>query len=169
METTTARWYAVHTLPRLEATAEAHLARQGFETFVPRVLVNKKHARRIETVKAPLFPRYGFLRIDLERQRWRSINGTTGVAALVMAEDRPLAVPTGVVEALRAAVNADGVIDFDRGLQPGDPVRLRDGPFAGALGVLERLDDKGRVEMLLSLINGTVRLRIAREAVEAAV
>ena len=79
-----ARWYAFHTLPRAEGVAEAHLLRQGFEVFVPRVLVTRRHARKLETVKVAFFPRYGFVRLDLDRHRWRSVNGTTGIASLVI-------------------------------------------------------------------------------------
>lgn len=161
-----ARWYAVHTLPRMEASASAHLARQGFEPFLPLRKATRRHARRIETVRAPYFPRYGFVRLDLARQRWRSINGTTGVASLVMARDRPLPVPEGVVEALLAAVTTEGVVDFDRSLEPGTPVRLIAGPLAGRFGTLTRLDDHGRVEMLLSLIGETVRVKVARDLLE---
>lgn len=162
----TGRWYAVHTLPRGEATAEAHLLRQGFEVFLPRFARVVRHARKIKRRKAPLFPRYGFVRLDLTRQRWRSVNGTAGVASLVMGRDLPLAVPTGVVEALLACATCEGVVDLDHGLRPGDPVRLIAGPLAGQLGILTRLDDRGRVEMLLSLLAGKVRLTVAREMPE---
>lgn len=160
------RWYAVHTLPRMEASAEAHLARQGWETFLPRIRSTRKHARRVETVATPLFPRYGFVRLDLSRDRWRSVNGTIGVSGLVMGRDLPCAVPAGVVEELIAAVDPDGFVDLVRGMEPGAPVRLRSGPLAGQIGTLMRLDAKGRVEMLLSLISGTVRLKLARELLE---
>lgn len=158
------RWFAVQTLAHMEATAEVHLARQGFESFLPRIKVTRRHARKIETVKTPLFPGYGFVRLDLSRHRWRSVNGTAGVAGLVMACDRPQPIPHGTVEGLQQATTAEGVVDLDHGLRPGDPVRLVAGPFAGQLGVLVRLDGKARVEMLLSLIGGSVRLKVARDA-----
>ena len=162
------RWYAVHTLPQREGTAEAHLLRQGFHVYVPRISTVKRHARRIEKLKIPLFPRYGFVRLDLGRDRWRSINGTTGVTSLVMARDFPAPVPVGVVEALVLAQTNDGVVDFDWGFRPGDEVCVVSGPFSGALGVLKRLTPTGRVEMLLSLLNVTVRMSVARDVLEPA-
>lgn len=167
-ETTGERWYAVHTLPRREGTAEAHLVRQGFQVFLPRVSTTKKHARRVEKIKAPLFPRYGFVRLDLGRDRWRSVNGTTGVSSLVMAHEFPAPVPVGVVETLIGSQTAEGVIDFDWGFRPGDKVRVVSGPFEGALGELKRLTPTGRVEMLLSLLNATVRVSVARDVLEPA-
>jgi transcriptional antiterminator RfaH len=71
-------WYVVHTHPHAEAKAAAHLERQGYSTYLPRYLKCRRHARRIEIVPAPLFPRYLFVTIDRLRQRWRSIQSTVG-------------------------------------------------------------------------------------------
>ena len=157
------RWYVVHTLPRLEGTAQGHLDRQGFETFFPRIATTRRHARRVENVRAPLFPRYGFVRLDLGRDRWRSVGGTIGVAGFVTVADRPQPVPHGVVETLLASRDESGLTVFGHGLKAGDQVRLLSGPFCGALGVLERLDDKGRVELLMSFMNGIVRLKVSQD------
>jgi transcription antitermination factor NusG len=80
-----------------------------------------------------------FVVLNPERDRWRSINGTFGVARLVSAHRRPMPVPTGVVEALLANVDE---VRFDRGLKPGQTVRVVAGPFAQFLGVLQRLGEK---------------------------
>ena len=59
------RWFVAHTHPHAEGKASAHLARQGFETYLPRYLKRRRHARKIETVAAPFFPRYVFVFVDL--------------------------------------------------------------------------------------------------------
>ncbi|WP_276326398.1 transcription termination/antitermination protein NusG [Prosthecomicrobium hirschii] len=157
------RWYAVYTLPNKEPLARFHIERQGWRAFLPLIEKSRRHARRIETVRAALFPRYLFVSLDVTRDRWRSVNGTTGVASLVMFGDRPLAVPESLVKALAASVRPDGVIEPDYGFQPGDRVRLTAGPLAGGIGELLSLDAKGRVELLLTLLNGnTLRARVAR-------
>ena len=64
----------------------------------------------------PIFPRYLFVVLDLDRDRWRSVNGTFGVARLVMmAGDRPQPAPHGVVEALVALADGRDVL---RGRSP---------------------------------------------------
>ncbi|TPQ49421.1 transcriptional activator RfaH [Prosthecomicrobium hirschii] len=157
------RWYAVYTLPNKEVIARRHIERQGWLVFLPLIEKTRRHARRITTVHAALFSRYLFVRMNVARDRWRSINGTTGVACLVMSGDRPLAVPPGLVEALACAVRPDGVIEPDYGYRPGDRVRLVAGPLAGGIGELLALDDKGRVELLLTLLSGSMlRVRMAR-------
>jgi transcription antitermination factor NusG len=53
-------------------------------------------------------------------------------------------------------------------LRKGQMVRLVNGPFADALGVLDRLDNKGRVEVLLDIMGKGVRVRLQTEWVEPA-
>ena len=105
-----------------------------------------------------------FVILDRERPGWRRVNGTRGVERLISDRDGPIAVARGVVEALAAASDARGVVRFgDAGLAIGDSVRVVAGPFAGALGVLQRLDGPARAQVLLKLLGGTVKVAAARE------
>jgi len=61
------RWYVVQTHSQAEAKACGHLQRQGFEIYLPKYLKRRRHARRTETVIAPLFPRYLFVAVDMTR------------------------------------------------------------------------------------------------------
>src|ERR1019366_2133783 len=90
------RWFLAYTAPCREATAETHLRRQGFRSFLPRYLKTVRHARKLRTVKAPIFPRYLFVALNLDRDRWRSVNSTMGVVSLFMAHDRPVPAPEGI-------------------------------------------------------------------------
>jgi transcription elongation factor/antiterminator RfaH len=155
------RWYAVHTQLFAEARAEGQLHRQGFRTFQPKRHKTVRHARRQSTVEAPFFPRYLFIVLDLARHQWRSVNGTFGVSRLVMWGDRPQPVPRGVVEALIAAADARGILQFGEKLQVGGPVRLMAGPFAEQLAILDRLDDAGRVRVLLDILGRQVAISTA--------
>ena len=146
------RWYAVHTLPFAEERAERQLQRQKFRTFQPKRHKTIRHARKLRTVEAPFFPRYLFIVLDLARHQWRSVNGTFGVSRLVMRGDQPHPVPRGVVEALIEAADARGILQLGRKLQLGEPVRLLAGPFAEQIAILDRLDDSGRVQVLLHIL-----------------
>jgi len=146
------RWYAVHTLPFAEARAERQLQRQEFRTFQPKRYKTIRHARKLSTIEAPFFPRYLFIVLDLTRHQWRSVNGTFGVSRLVMHGDQPHPVPRGVVEALIEAADARGILQLGRKLQLGESVRLLAGPFAEQIAILDRLDDSGRVQVLLHIL-----------------
>jgi transcription elongation factor/antiterminator RfaH len=154
------RWYVARTLPQRELPAARQLGNQGFRTFVPRFWKNRRHARKVETVSAPLFPRYIFVVVDCTRDRWRSINGTLGVDRLLMYGGEPQPVPQGVVENLIGAADHEGNIRFDFDLKEGQSVKVTAGPFADLVGRLERLDDNGRVRVLLEILGGTVRVAL---------
>jgi len=163
----TERWYAVQSLPRREVGAQGQLEAQGFRTFLPRVAATTRHGGKLRTVRVPAFPGYLFVILDLDRDRWRSVNGTFGVARLIMGEDRPLAVPRGVVEALLDYVDDTGLCRFDRDLCVGQSVRVIAGPFAQALGQLVRVDDQGRVRVLLEIMGGKISASLERSALVA--
>jgi transcription antitermination factor NusG len=162
------RWYVVHTLPRREIGAEFHLGRQGFRTFFPYIVKTVRHARRLRTVRAAAFPRYLFVVLDPDRDPWRSVNGTIGVCNLLMADGRPDPVPHGVVESLIAATDNAGVLRSGPPLKPGQSIRVRIGPFADAIGSLQRLDDRGRVRVLLQIMGGQVPTMLDCSHIEAA-
>ncbi len=159
------RWFVVHSMPHRESGAKGHLENQGYRTFLPRRLKTRLHARKLETVLAPFFPRYLFIALDLNRDRWRSVNGTFGVSRLIMEGERPKPVARGVVEALVAASDARDVLRFDGDgrLRIGERVRILAGPFADKFGVLERLGDQGRVRLLLEIMGGCVPVEVSSE------
>jgi transcriptional antiterminator RfaH len=158
------RWYVVHTLPHREMQAERQLAAQGFRTFLPRYGKTVRHARKLRTVNAPLFPRYLFVALDLEHDRWRSVNGTFGVARLMTADECPIPVSRGVVESLAASCGENGYLQLGKTLGLGEHVRVLSGPFADLVGRLTRVDGNTRVQVLLRLLGGEVPVSIEREA-----
>ena len=164
------RWYVVQTQSHAEGKATAHLTRQGFEAYLPRYLKRRRHARRVETVAAPLFPRYLFISIDMAAQRWRSISSTMGVSRLVCNGDQPAAVAEGVISALKGREGADGLVRLDpppRFMQ-GDQVRIVDGVFSACLGLFEGMADRDRVAVLLDLLGRKVRVVVDGLSVVAA-
>lgn len=159
------RWFAAMTQPQREGVAVDNLRRQGFCTFSPLERVTRRHARKTIATTAPVFRGYVFVRMDPLRARWRSINGTLGVRSLVTNGDSPLAIRPGVVETLVASTDADGILEFVDPLQPGMMVRLRAGPFAEQLGVIERLDGRNRLVLLMSLMGSQVRTGVSRDMI----
>jgi len=71
-------WYVALTQPRAELKATGRLLRQGLEPYLPAYLKRRRHARRVDFVAAPLFPRYVFVSTNLTMQRWRAIHSATG-------------------------------------------------------------------------------------------
>ena len=164
------RWYVVQTQANAENKAVAHLGRQGFTTYLPRYLKRRRHARRVDTVAAPLFPRYLFVKIDTGIQRWRSIYSTIGVSRLVCNGDCPVPVSDAVINALQGRENTSGYVQFDDRPKfgAGDKVRILEGAFYDCLGIYAGMPDRERVEILLDLLGRKVRVLLGAEAIAAA-
>jgi transcription elongation factor/antiterminator RfaH len=161
------RWFLAHTQPKSEWKAELHLGAQGFRTYLPQIQKTIRHARQLRTVRAPLFPRYLFVILDLERDRWLSVRSTVGVSHLFTQEGRPVPVPNGIVASLIA--QSDGnVTRLDHKLVKGQNVRILSGPFAEFIGTLERLDEAGRVKVLLDMMGTSVPVFLHRSALSPA-
>src|SRR5262245_40932394 len=157
---TATRWYVVQTRPHAENKAAVHLDRQGFGTYLPRYLKRRRHARRIETVAAPLFPRYLFVAVDLAAQRWRAIQSTGGVAHLVSHGEEPVPVAAGVVEALQRRHDERGFVRLAQKprFAPGERIRVLDGVFSTCLGLFECMADNERIAVLLDLLGRKVKV-----------
>jgi transcriptional antiterminator RfaH len=161
------RWYLVHTRPNGERKAEINLEAQGFKAFLPQIERTVRHARRLTTVRRPLFPRYLFVRLDLGRDRWLSINSTFGVSRLFTQEGRPVAVPFGIVETLLAHSDS-GLTRLDGSLAEGQRVRILSGPLADFTATVVRLDARRRVDVLLEIMGAAVSVSVDRRALAPA-
>lgn len=156
-----AAWYVAQTQVQGEIKACMNLSKQDFEVYFPVYHKTVHHARRVNVVKAPLFPNYIFVRIDLEKQRWRAINSTIGIKRLVGCEGVPARIATDVIEQLKAHEKADGFLSFvspAARLKAGDQVRILGGAFGSCCGVFLAKTDNERVEILLDMLGRKVRV-----------
>lgn len=142
-------WYVTETKPNSEASVVRHLARQGFETFLPvekRVRIVNFH--KVE-VSIPLFPRYLFVELDLKIERWRAVCSTYGVHRLLgSGPETPISLPEGTVERWRAYEPP-----VAPALMVGDLVRITGGALADQVGKIKELPSvDGRRKLLFGLL-----------------
>lgn len=162
-------WYVAFTQPNSEERAATHLRNQGYQIYVPRYLKRKRFGRLMNHA-APLFPRYVFVGIDVDRERWRSVNGTVGISYLICRGDQPTTVPEEILSALAAREDEAGLIRLlpARSFRPGQPVRVSEGVFADQLGLYEGMSDGDRARILLELLGRKVRVTVDAEIVAVA-
>jgi transcriptional antiterminator RfaH len=162
-----AEWIVAHCHVNAERKAEAHLKRQGFEVYLPKIVTTRRHARRIETVVRPLFPRYLFIEFDENSTHWRSICSTIGVSYLLTAGDRPLVAPTWVIEQLRQREDKNGLFSGagEKRFNKGDPIKFTSGPLAEYVGIFENLNYGQRVAVLLEIMGRKVKIQVPLEAI----
>lgn len=162
------RWFVAHTHPVAEQRAVFNLTRQGFSAYAPTYRKTRRHARKVDTVMAPLFPRYVFVGMDPDVARWRSVNGTFGVQYLVCNGADPAPVPEGFVEQLMAREDSDGAIAIrPRAFRRGERVRILDGALAERVGRIEELADEDRVYLLLDILGREVRVSVSTHLLTA--
>lgn len=162
-------WFVVHTQPRKENIAKQHLFEQGFEVYFPRFKKVRRHARKVDEVLAPLFPRYLFIGLDLSIAPWRSVNGTRGVCYILTNNNRPSMVPNDVIVNLKMQENEDGLVPITSLIffTKGDKVRIRTGAFKDHIAIFENLDPKKRVQLLLDFLGRETKISLPYYVVEA--
>ena len=162
------RWYVACTKPGGERLAESNLARQGFETYLPRVAKKTKtKTKALGLVTVPLFPRYIFIRVDLNAAPWRAINSTYGISRLVAFGDRPAPVANAVIEEIRGRELEDGLVSLAQAqpFTPGEAVSIAGGAFEDRTGIFQCRTDKDRVRILLSLLGRDLTVSVPAETV----
>lgn len=166
----THRWYVVHTRARYEEIARRNLSQQGFTAYLPQYEKRRRHARRIDWVKAPLFPRYLFVAMDVALDRWRAVASTIGVTHLVCQGEWPAPVPDGIIEDLQARTGADGMIAAEPRVpfKKGDALQVLSGALADRMGLFDCATDEERVILLLDMLGRQIRVELPMDTVAAA-
>jgi len=162
-------WYVVYTNIKCEQRARMGLEAKRFAVYLPTYQREIRHARRTKLVERPLFPRYLFVGFDVKRDPWTEVRRTEGVERLLSQDDIPLRVPFGVVESLRAAAAHLGALARKTAQTPviGDHVEIIDGPFRDfVVEVVSAPDERQRVEILLKVLGGERKIKMALAALK---
>jgi transcriptional antiterminator RfaH len=151
-------WYVVHTKVRKEQYAEWQLSRRGVVTFLPWIM--RPSRVTLDDVVQPLFPGYLFARVNLAMQYW-DVVWAPGVHRLVGFGDSPSYLDDGVVDFLRQRAGHDGVVRMFPVFREGDRVRIKQGPLAGLVGIIEKpCSGRGRVRVLMELLRRQTRVEV---------
>jgi len=148
-------WAVAMTKSSSEHLAQYHLEQQGFEVFLPKFL--SKIGKEIK-IKV-LFPRYIFVKIELQ---WSKINGTRGVTRLIMYESKPAIVPDRIIENLMKRRDSKGLIALPE--QPkfamGEKVRVVNRSMDGYIGIYDGMRPNDRARVLLELLGQVVPVEL---------
>jgi transcriptional antiterminator RfaH len=156
-------WYVIRSKPRKEDCALQNLVRRGIEVFFPRILEPVGWAT--DWRAAPLFPGYLFVHIDLP-SAYHTVIWTPGVKGFVAFGEIPTAVQPGIVNFLRGEAGTDGVIRPTTRYQAGQSVRIKRGPFAGLIGIIEKpCSERGRIRVLMEFLRRETAVELPVTAV----
>ena len=150
-------WYLVQSKPRNEARALENLVRQGYETYLPLMEVERLQRGKLLKKMEPLFPRYLFLHLEEGNDNWGPIRSTLGVAGLVRFGQAYAVVSDEVMDAVRERTQ-----DIKKSLfESGDSVRVVSGPLLGLEGVFEIADGEQRSFVLLEFMQKQQRVSVS--------
>jgi transcription antitermination factor NusG len=160
-----APWYVMLTEPQQDLTTVWRLHELGLEMFVPVIRkrvktgrIGKNNHKVTRIIAKPMFPGYGFLRMserDLD-----AVRATRGVRDFLRNErNQFVTLPHAAVVAVfkkqmeeqQKWIEETGerrVSSWKRG----DKVRIDEGAYSGFVAVVDKIDSKGRIEILLGMI-----------------
>lgn len=154
------RWYAFRTRARHEKRATQQLREAGVQTFLPLAHQIREWSDRRKVVEMPLFPGYGFVRINYlspDRVRVLSVHG---IVSFVGPNGSGTPVPDQQIEDLRSVIHHKMPCQPHPYVAIGRRVRIRGGALDGVEGVLtEQREDRSLV-ISLDSIQRAVSIRI---------
>ena len=156
-------WYVVHTKLRQEQTACENLARQGYAAYLPRIKVLKRIRGRQQARLEPLFPRYIFFQPRSSAHSIAPVRSTLGVMNIVRFGQEPAVMRSEVLRGIRdfEARQNEASDDDISPFQPGEKVRVADGPLTGLEGLISDVSQQ-RVVVLMHLLGHDTRVSLSR-------
>jgi transcriptional antiterminator RfaH len=154
------QWYTVHTKPNAEYQVATTFDYRGIETYLPEIEVPKAQQGR---KRKPFFPCYLFIKADFEAVGLSYLQGTPGLRRIVAFDDQPIPLADEIIDLIRdnlEVINAAGG-QPRHSFQPGDPVRITEGPLEGILAIFEGpTAPADRVQVLLTFLGQVSRVRV---------
>ncbi|HVO91636.1 MAG TPA: transcription termination/antitermination NusG family protein [Terriglobales bacterium] len=159
------KWYAIQSKVNREKEVEKRLKDLRLEVFLPFMRTRRRIGSRFHWVLAPLFPGYLFCRLDMV-QSGKAARYSPGVKDFLTFGNRVAEVSEDIIHALRERC-PEGVALIDPvSAQPGDVVRINEGPFSGLEAVFQqKLKGSERVAVLLEILGRQTRIVVPGEMI----
>ena len=154
-------WFAIQVYSGRERLSAMHLRSRGYEVFLPCCRVRRRWSDRVKEIEQALFTGYLFCRISGDISSL--IVSTPGVIRIVSDGQRPLPIPPREIEALQRAVATGLHMEPWRFLQPGQHVRIIDGPLRGTEGTVVKNGIRDRLILTVSILRRAVAVEIDPE------
>jgi transcription antitermination factor NusG len=150
-------WHVLHVISNHEKRVVLHLAMRSVEHYLPLYTERVKWTDRTAVVERPLFTGYVFARFSPQNRR--SVISIPGVLRMLGQEERDT-VSCAELDRIRNGL-ASGLLLRPHGLVAvGTRVRVRDGAFAGAEGIVREMRRQCRVIITLAAVHLSFSLEV---------
>lgn len=161
-------WHLVQIAQPSLTLASEQLKWAGYSFYAPQMremtlpktsslsLAQRKHRHLFGKEKlSPFFGAYRFVRFDSTLDPWHDLFKLVGVHGIGVADNLPVPMPDEFIAGLRAK-EINGAIPGSTpvkalGFRVGDTAKVNIGPFVGFEGTVERVNESGRVRILLDI------------------
>jgi transcription antitermination factor NusG len=134
------------------------------EVFLPRIRQEETLFGKTRMVTKSLFPNYLFARF-CPLINYDAIRYAEGIVRIVGPGSSPIPIAAEIIATIRSRLEVDGYIRLrQEPFQPGDKVKIEEGPFAGWMGLVEREWNDGRRVLILLQTIQQARLLVDRQA-----
>lgn len=132
-----ASWFAIRTNIKCERRAQMGLDALGYRTYLPQCVRWVSHARIKTRERRPLFPRYLFVELDINREGTDGIRTTDGVEGILGNAGVPVSMPGRfVTELLTRELKGEFDEVKDGELPKGAKIAILEGEYDGLIAVL---------------------------------
>ncbi|MGQ9660312.1 MAG: transcription termination/antitermination protein NusG [Thermochromatium sp.] len=172
------RWYVIHAYSGFEAqvkrSLEDRIKRAGLEAFFGQILVPTEEVVEMRggqqrKSERKFFPGYVLVQMELTDETWHLVKGVPKVMGFIGgASDRPSPIPDSQAEVILRRLQELSEKPRPKVLyEPGEVVRVIDGPFTDFNGVVEDVDyDKSRVKVSVLIFGRSTPVELEFAQVE---
>lgn len=156
------QWYIVHVYSgfenKVKKSLEERIARYGKGSKFGQILVPTEQIvelvkGRRRTSSRKFYPGYLLVEMELDDETWHIVNSTDKVSGFLGGREKPVPITEEEAGRILARMEAGQLKPKPRYLfEPGDDIRVIDGPFTNFSGVVEDVNpEKGKIRVLVSI------------------
>jgi transcriptional antiterminator NusG len=153
-------WYIIHTYSGYENKVKKNLEHRIltldmsdhiFRVEVPTVEEIEIKGGQRHPVQRKIFPGYVLVEMVMDERSWHVVRNTPGVTGFVGIGNKPTPLPQEEADGILKQMQTAAPTKFKVTLQPGQAVKIIDGPFADFEGIVESINqEKGKVRVRVS-------------------
>jgi transcriptional antiterminator NusG len=156
------KWYVVHTYSgyenKVKAALEERIVSSGQAEKFGKILIPTEHVVELvrgkrKTSSRKFYPGYILVQMELTDESWHVVQETPRVTGFLGGRDSPASLTDEEAEKIIGQVEEGKLKPQPKFFfEPGDEVRVIDGPFTNFTGTVEDVKpDKGKIRVLVSI------------------
>jgi transcriptional antiterminator NusG len=174
------RWYVVHAYSQYENNVmkalkerinRAGLQEKFGEILVPTEEVVEMREGQKRTTERKFFPGYVLVQMEMDEDTWHLVKSTPKVLGFIGGTpDRPAPISDKEADAIRDRLNDNIAKPKPKTLyEPGEAVRVKEGPFADFSGVVEEVNyEKNRLRVAVLIFGRSTPVELEFSQVQKA-